>query len=132
MHEMDITCLLVEQNDDLIYLIRRFGQEVGIGITTSSGLEAVALAGEAQPAVILLASDLPGQKGWEVLHALKSDGRTVHIPVVMYGGMDQRARMLEEGADGCLQLPWAREDLLAALETVGVWDESADLTAAKS
>ena len=122
---MDITCLLVEQNDDLIYLIRRFGQEAGLRIITASGLEAVALACDEQPAVILVGSDLPGQKGWEVLHALKSDDRTFHIPVVMYAGMDQRARMLEEGADGCLQLPWAREDLLATLETVGVWGGAA-------
>lgn len=121
---MDITCLLVEQNDDLIYLIRRYGQEAGMRIITASGLEAVALAGEEQPAVILLGSDLPAQKGWEVLHALKSDSRTFHIPVVMYAGMDQRARMLEEGADGCLQMPLLREDLLAALKTVGASDHS--------
>ena len=119
---MGITCLLVEQNDDLIYLIRRYGEEAGMRIITASGLEAVALAGREQPAAILLGSDLPGQKGWEVLHALKNDSRTYQIPVVMYAGMDQRARMLEEGADGCLQLPCARADLLAVLETVGVWD----------
>jgi CheY-like chemotaxis protein len=128
---MDITCLLVEQNDDLIYLIQRYGQEAGMHIITASGLEAVALAGKEQPAVILLGSDLPGQRGWRVLHALKSDGRTFHIPVVMYAGMDQRARMLEEGADGCLQLPWARDDLLAVMKAVGVWDESADSTAGR-
>jgi len=49
----------------------------------------------------------------------------------MYAGMDQRARMLEEGADGCLLLPWAREDLLHALEGVGVWHRPADLPATK-
>ncbi len=121
---MGITCLLVEQNDDLIYLIQRYGQEAGLYIITTAAVDALAVAQAEQPTVILLGSDLPGQKGWGVLHALKGDDRTFHIPVVMYAGMDQRARMLEEGADGCLQLPWAREDLLAALEAVGVWDES--------
>jgi CheY-like chemotaxis protein len=126
-----VTCLLVEQNDDLIYLIQRYGQEADIRIVTASGPEATAKAAQEKPAVILLASDLPGQKGWEVLHALKSDDRTLRIPVVMYAGMDQRARMLEEGADGCLLLPWAREDLLEALEEVGVWHRPADLPATK-
>ncbi len=121
---MGITCLLVEQNDDLIYLIQRYGQEAGIYIITAGAVDALTVAQTEQPTVILLGSDLPGQKGWEVLHALKGDDRTFHIPVVMYAGMDQRARMVEEGADGCLQLPWAREDLLAALEAVGVWDKS--------
>jgi CheY-like chemotaxis protein len=125
---MDVTCLLVEQNDDLIYLIQRYGQESGLRVIVTAGLEAVALAGEAQPAVILVGADLPGQKGWEVLHALKGDSRTCHIPVVMYAGMDQRARMLEEGADGCLQMPWARDELLAVLERVGVWNKATGLT----
>lgn len=129
---MGITCLLVEQNDDLIYLIQRYGQEAGIYIITAAAVDALAVAQAEQPTVILLGSDLPGQKGWEVLHALKGDDRTFHIPVVMYAGMDQRARMLEEGADGCLQLPWAREDLLAALETVGVWDKSDGSPATKA
>jgi two-component system, cell cycle response regulator len=91
-------------------------------------LDAVALAAEHQPAVILLGCDLAGQKGWDVLHALKRDSCTYHIPVVMYDGMDQRARMLEEGADGCLQLPWVRDDLLAALDRVGAWNRPADTT----
>lgn len=125
---MDVTCLLVEQNDDLIYLIQRQGQEAGIHIITATGLDAVALAAEQQPAVILLGCDLPGQKGWDVLHALKRDSCTCQIPVVMYAGMDQRARMLEEGADGCLQLPWVRDDLLAALDRVGAWNQPADKT----
>ena len=112
-----ITCLLVEQNDDLIYLIRRYGQEAGLTVVTASGLEALERAREAQPAVVLLGADLPGQKGWETLRALKSDRALRRIPVIMYAGLDQRARMLEEGSDGCWQMPLQCKDLLAALET---------------
>jgi CheY-like chemotaxis protein len=114
------TCLLVEQNDDLIYLIQRYGQETELRIITASGLEAVERARDEQPAVILLGADLPGQRGWEILHALKANHYVHDIPVIMYAGMDQRARMLEEGADGCLQMPLVREELLAELVTMGL------------
>jgi CheY-like chemotaxis protein len=110
----------VEHNDGLIYLIQRYGQDTGLEIVTASGLEAVERAREAKPAVILLSADLPGHKGWDVLHALKADCHARHIPVVMYSGMDQRARMLEEGADGCVQMPLVRDELLAVLETLGL------------
>jgi CheY-like chemotaxis protein len=128
---MDITCLLVEQNDDLIYLIRRYGEETGVRIIAASSSEFLERVQEAQPAVILLGADLPGQKGWEVLRLLKRDHQTCHIPVVMYAGMDQRARMLESGADACLQLPLVRGDFQAALKMVGVWDESPDSAVAR-
>jgi CheY-like chemotaxis protein len=117
---MMITCLLVEQNDSLIYLIGRYGQEVGVKIITASGAEAVERASETQPAMILLGADLPGEKGWEILRTLKADRYLRHIPVIMYAGMDQRAQMLEEGADGCLQMPLVREDLLAEMVTLGL------------
>jgi CheY-like chemotaxis protein len=114
------TCLLVEQNDDLIYLIQRYGQETELKIITASGGEAVERARDEQPAVILLGADLPGQRGWEILHALKANREVQDIPVIMYAGMDQRARMLEEGADGCLQMPLVREELLAELAMMGL------------
>jgi two-component system, cell cycle response regulator DivK len=115
-----ITCLLVEQNESLIYLIQRYGQEVGMKIITASGAEAVERVGEIQPAVILLGADLPGKRGWETLRALKADRYLRHIPVIMYAGMDQRVQMLEEGADGCLQMPLVREDLWAELVAMGL------------
>ena len=122
---MPTTCLLVEQNDDLTYLIQRYGQEAGIRIIPASSLEAAERAREEQPAAVLLDADLPAQRGWEVLHALKADDRTRRIPVVMYAGMDQRARMLAEGVDEYLQLPFLRKDFLAALAAVGAQGEPA-------
>ncbi len=117
---MKTTCLLVEQNEDLIYLVRRYGEQAGLQIIITTGPEAVTRARELQPVVILLESDSPTWSGWDVLHALKTDQGTHHIPVVMYAALDQRARTLAAGADGCLQMPFLYEEFLAALEAVGV------------
>ena len=114
------TCLLVEQNEDLIYLVRRYGEQAGFQIIITTGPEAVARARAVQPAVILLESDSSAWNGWEVLQALKIDQNTEQIPIVMYAPLDQRARILAAGADECLQMPFLYEEFLAALEVVGV------------
>ena len=39
-------------------------------------------SGPQQPNLVLMDIDLPGMNGFEALHVLKSDKRTMHIPVV--------------------------------------------------
>lgn len=114
------TCLLVEQNEDLIYLVRRYGEQAGLQIIITTGPEAVARARALQPVVILLESDSAAWSGWEILHALKVDQGTNHIPVIMYAALDQRAQILAAGADECLQMPFLYEEFLTILEAVGV------------
>jgi two-component system phosphate regulon response regulator PhoB len=121
---MTITCLLVEQNSDLLYLLQRYGEQAGLQIVIATGQEAVKWAREKQPAVILLAADLPGRNSSEVLRALRATPHTRHIPVVMYAELNQQAQILAAGADGCLQLPFLYEEFLAALEDVGVKREA--------
>lgn len=114
------TCLLVEQNEDLIYLVRRYGEQAGLQIAITSGPEAVAQARALQPEVILLDSDSSAWNGWEILHTLKVDQDTGQFPVIMYAALDQRERILAAGADECLQMPFLYEEFLTALEVVGV------------
>jgi CheY-like chemotaxis protein len=121
---MTITCLLVEQNNDLLYLLQRYGEQARLEIVIATAQEAVQWAREKQPAAILLAADLPGQNGDEVLHALKANPLTRHIPVVMYAELNQQAQILAAGADGCLQMPFLYEEFLTALEEVGVKREA--------
>jgi CheY-like chemotaxis protein len=111
---------LVEQNNDLIYLIQRYGEQAGLRIITTTGLEAVERAQQEQPAAILLEADLPERSSWGILHALKANRSTCHLPVVMYAGIDQRAQILTAGANACLQMPFLYEEFLSALEVVGV------------
>jgi CheY-like chemotaxis protein len=49
-----------------------------------SGEEALRLAGESVPDLVLLDLHLPGISGEEVLHALKRDPRTSRIPVIIF------------------------------------------------
>lgn len=82
-----------------------------------TGLEAVR---DGHPAAVLLDIRLPGIDGWAVLQALKSDPMTRGIPVIVVSIVDERARGAAMGAAAYLVKPVSRDDLLDALESVGV------------
>ena len=75
---------------------------------TLSGQEAIAIAREEQPDIILLDVMMPGMDGFETCRQLKADHHTCHIPVVMVTALDQqedRIAGLEAGADDFLSKP---------------------------
>ncbi len=56
-----------------------------------SGDEAVRMARELLPDLILLDMVIPGMQGHEVLYVLKHDFRTEHIPVIVLSGANPAA-----------------------------------------
>ena len=86
-----------------------------------AGLEAVR---RDRPSAVLLDIRMPGLDGWEVLRALKEDPETAPIPVVVVSIVDERSRGAALGAAGYLVKPVSRDDLLAALTTIGLPVES--------
>jgi CheY-like chemotaxis protein len=89
-------------------------------VSTTRGEEALPLAQQERPAVIVLDVRLPGKSGWEVLRELKADHATQDIPVVICTGWEEETRSQVEGADGYLRKPVRYRDFVAALEDVGV------------
>jgi len=82
-----------------------------------NGDQALQIAREESPDVILLDLLLPGESGWDVLAQLKADPHTRDIPVVILSVVDERARGLELGAREYLLKPFSRDQLHAALQT---------------
>lgn len=73
-----------------------------------SGVEAIDLAVQEQPDIILLDVMMPGMDGFETCRRLKASPETMHIPVVMVTALDQQADRvagLEAGADDFLTKP---------------------------
>ena len=77
-------------------------------VTATSGEEAIQVAREHQPDIVLLDVMMPGMDGFETCEALKEEPSTCHIPVVMVTALDQQADRLaglNAGADDFLTKP---------------------------
>jgi CheY-like chemotaxis protein len=79
--------VLAEDDEDTrrVYglILRHYGYEVADAPT---GEEAVAVARQLHPDLVLMDIGLPGIDGWQVSQILKSDPETLDIPLVAFSG----------------------------------------------
>ena len=101
--------LIVDDSDKNRKLAREVLRAAGLRtLEAARGTEAIALAAECQPDVILLDLRLPDMDGMDVARGLRGRAVTGQIPVVALsasphaGGSD---RLLAEGFDGYLRKP---------------------------
>lgn len=98
-----VKILLVEDSKFLRMATERALITAGYEVVSSSdGEQALGLAREHLPALILLDVMLPKMSGQDVIKVLKNDSSTAAIPVMMLTGLSQKnAKQLEkEGASG--------------------------------
>lgn len=105
----DARILVVEDNERNLKLVRDVLRFAGFDVIEArSGEEAVALAGEYPPDLVLMDLQLPGMDGTEALRLLRGDLRTRDVPVVAVTALamkEDRERALRDGFDGYLQKP---------------------------
>jgi signal transduction histidine kinase len=86
-----------------------------------SGPEALRLAAELHPDVILLDVMMPGMDGYEVLGHLRADPTLAEVPVVLVTALDDlesRIKGIEAGADDFISKPFDRTELRAHVRTI--------------
>ena len=89
--------------------------------SAKDGFDALRMALEWQPDLILLDVMMPGMDGFECCRRLKGDPTTLHIPVVMVtalGEPAERLHGLESGADDFLTKPVEYETLMARVRSL--------------
>lgn len=112
--------LLVEDNATNMKLLRDFLRATGYRtIEASDALQALSLAAEHEPALVLLDIRLPDMTGEAVLARLRAATRTARIPVVAVTAQamkGDRERFIAAGFDGYLSKPVDVDELLVAVE----------------
>jgi two-component system phosphate regulon response regulator PhoB len=114
--------LLVEDDPALAELVEfRFKAE-GYGVfRTDDGDEALLLAAEEAPDVVILDWMIEGTSGIEVCRRLRRDKVTAHVPIIMLtarGAEDDRVRGLETGADDYVTKPFSPRELVARVNAI--------------
>ncbi len=111
--------LIVEDNEMNIKLFRDLLQAHGYEtLQTKEGLEALKIAREHKPDLILMDIQLPEVSGLEVTRWLKQDPDLSHIPVIAVTAFAMRGdeeKMRAGGCSGYLSKPISVERLLSAV-----------------
>ena len=75
--------MYVEDNEDNVYVLKRWFSIVGFELIVAiDGEQAIAMAAQALPDLILMDQSLPGIDGWEAARRIKASPVTRHIPVI--------------------------------------------------
>jgi two-component system, cell cycle response regulator DivK len=107
--------LAVDGNEDNLILITYFLESFDYQlITAKNGKEALSLAREYLPNLILLEIVLPDIDGFEVVAKLKQNVITSQIPIIAVTGLarkEDREQIFRSGCDAYLSKPYLLNDL---------------------
>jgi two-component system phosphate regulon response regulator PhoB len=114
--------LLVEDDPALVELLKwHFEREKFRVSHTADGDEALLLAAEAPPDIILLDWMIEGSSGLEVCRRLRRGAETGNVPIIMLTGRGEeadRVRGLESGADDYVVKPFSPRELISRVRAV--------------
>ncbi len=110
--------LIVDDNKDLRLFIRHLLQPLYAIIEAENGLEALDMATEQQPDVIVSDVMMPLMDGYQLAEKLKSSPATNYIPLLLLTARSLKSQMLEgfeKGADDYLNKPFDNNELKARI-----------------
>jgi CheY-like chemotaxis protein len=113
--------LVIDDNEGLVELLRDYliGHACRV-IAATSGQEGLKVAQEATPDAIVLDVMMPGVDGWRILQRLRNHPQTVDIPVIICSVFNNPELAYSLGASLFLPKPVSRDDVLTALNELGV------------
>lgn len=112
--------LVVDDSADMRDYIRRLLEPHLRVEVAEDGLQALAMARERHPDLVLTDVMMPGLDGFGLLRELRKDEATRGIPVVMLSaraGEEAKVEGLQAGAEDYLVKPFSKRELLARVET---------------
>lgn len=114
--------LIVEDEMDLVTLLRYNLEKEGFRtVSASDGEEAILVANEQAPHLVLLDLMLPLLSGMEVCRQMRRNAKTRDVPIIMLtarGEEADRVRGLNCGADDYVTKPFSPGELIARVRAV--------------
>jgi twitching motility two-component system response regulator PilH len=116
------TILVVEDTPSEMELMSHYLRESGYSVINAvSAKEALNLAIEQKPDVIVTDVVMPGMSGFELCRSLKKHPATEKVPIVICTSKNQEIDRLwgmRQGADAYVTKPFTREQLIRAVKLV--------------
>lgn len=114
--------LVVDDEKNIVELLRinleRFGYEV---ISAYTGMEAITLISLEKPDLILLDIMLPDSDGIKICSMIRSNERTMNIPIIMVSAKreeEDKIEGLRAGADDYITKPFSVKEIDARIQSV--------------
>ena len=116
---MAATVLVVEDERKLRDLVRSYLERAGFTVlSTGSGAEAISLAAEASPDLVVLDLRLPDVPGETVAHELRAVAATPILMLTAKSAEEDRIRGLELGADNYVTKPFSPRELVLRVQAI--------------
>ena len=114
--------LIADDDLEILALVRRHLRKTdAVVVEASDGEEALAMAREEKPDLVILDVMMPGMSGWEVCRAIREDDALAGTAVIMLTGIGERLNEMTSplyGADDYLDKPFDFTELDAKIESV--------------
>jgi two-component system KDP operon response regulator KdpE len=107
--------LLVEDDANIVDLIRSNLLVRGFAVNVSNGSDALNLVASFEPELVILDLMLPGEDGFELCRAIRERSSCGIVVVSARGGEFDKVRALNLGADDYLTKPFGIEELIARI-----------------
>lgn len=109
--------LIVDDDLTTVKLLQTLLELDGFDVSVANrGGDVAAMLSKGLPDVVLMDYHLSDMHGVDVLRAIRADGATASLPVVMASGMDVRDEVMAAGANEFLVKPFEPDDLPALFQ----------------
>lgn len=111
--------LIVDDDEDTVSLLKLTLRREGINVVSAtSGRQALKVAAETRPDIILLDIMMPGMDGWETLGQLQHFTRvpTVIISAILHE--DAVVRAFDQGAVDYIKKPYSHKEIVARIQAI--------------